>query len=335
MLINRQLPIYNNRLSTHRLSTHRLSTHRLSTPRQAPSCNFQPLPLTGLDIGIPLNIIENVFTNIHYGENIVTIKQILIQFLIGYYTYGKDRYVDALSYNEHPNYNITAEKKALYKTFTNNKVFYKLSYDIAFSLIAYLLLTQSSTYEIQSHNNIQYFNVQLLNIDAIPFILLLYSSEYYRELKRITPLVKSLYVSFMWTISTIILPAYLYEHNYNILYDVGCYIPCLLSLFATTNLADIKDVEEDTINNVKTIPVYYGIEKTKILILISLAVSSLMFGLNHHYIDRPIINSLFEIQNIGLSLIIQQTQTTPNQNQTTTQTTTQTDTKRDTKRDIN
>ena len=62
MLINRQLPIYNNRLSTHRLSTHRLSTHRLSRPRQAPSCNFQPLPLTGLDIGIPLNIIENVFT---------------------------------------------------------------------------------------------------------------------------------------------------------------------------------------------------------------------------------------------------------------------------------
>ena len=35
---------------------------------------------------------------------------------------------------------------------------------------------------------------------------------------------------------------------------------------------------------------------------------------------RPIINSLFEIQNIGLSLIVQQTQTTPNQNQTNTQT---------------
>ena len=322
MLVNHQQRIYNNpisthrlsthRLSTHQLSTHRLSTHRLSTHRQLLICNFQPLPLTGLDIGIPLNIIENVFTNIHYGENIVTIKQILIQFLIGYYTYGKDRYVDALSYNQHPNYNITAEKKALYENFNNNKVFYKLSYDIAFSLIAYLLLTQSSTYEIQSHNNIQYFNVQLLNIDAIPFILLLYSSEYYRELKRLTPLVKSLYVSFMWTISTIILPAYLYEHNYNILYDVGCYIPCILSLFATTNLADIKDVEEDTANNVKTIPVYYGIEQTKILIQISLAISSLMFGLNHHYIDRPIINSLFEIQNIGLSIIVQQIHKTHN-----------------------
>lgn len=266
--------------------------------RKTPICSFEPLPLTGLDIGIPLNIIENVFTNIHYGENIVTIKQLLIQFLIGYYTYGKDRYVDALTYNTMSNqYNITAKKKELYENFNNNKVFYKLSYDITFSLIAYLLLTQTFTYENR--------NIQILNTDAIPFMILLYSSEYYRELKSITPLAKSLYVSFMWTISTIILPGYLYEHNYNILYDIGCYLPCFLSLFATTNLADIKDVEEDTINKVKTIPVCYGVEETKKLILISLAISSLIFGLNQHYIDRPIINSLYELQNIGIALIIQ------------------------------
>ena len=266
--------------------------------RKTPICSFEPLPLTGLDIGIPLNIIENVFTNIHYGENIVTIKQLLIQFLIGYYTYGKDRYVDALAYNTMSNqYNITAKKKELYENFNNNKAFYKLSYDITFSLIAYLLLTQTFTYENR--------NIQILNTDAIPFMILLYSSEYYRELKSITPLAKSLYVSFMWTISTIILPGYLYEHNYNILYDIGCYLPCFLSLFATTNLADIKDVEEDTINKVKTIPVCYGVEETKMLILISLAISSLIFGLNQHYIDRPIINSLYELQNIGIALIIQ------------------------------
>ena len=266
--------------------------------RQKIISNLEPLPMTGLDIGIPLNIIENIFTNIHYGENIVTVKQLLIQFLIGYYTYGKDRYVDALTYNTTQNeYNISAKKKELYEKFNNNKVFYKLSYDITFSLIAYLILTQSSVYEN--------LNIQILNTGALPFLFLLYSSEYYRELKLITPLAKSLYVSFMWTISTIILPGYLYEHNYNILYDIGCYLPCFLSLFATTNLADIKDVNEDTINKVKTIPVYYGVKETKKLILISLAISSLIFGLNQHYLDRPIINSLFELQNIGIALIIQ------------------------------
>ena len=266
--------------------------------RQKIISNLEPLPMTGLDIGIPLNIIENIFTNIHYGENIVTLKQLLIQFLIGYYTYGKDRYVDALTYNTTQNeYNISAKKKELYEKFNNNKVFYKLSYDITFSLIAYLILTQSSVYEN--------LNIQILNTGALPFLFLLYSSEYYRELKLITPLAKSLYVSFMWTISTIILPGYLYEHNYNILYDIGCYLPCFLSLFATTNLADIKDVNEDTINKVKTIPVYYGVKETKKLILISLAISSLIFGLNQHYLDRPIINSLYELQNIGIALIIQ------------------------------
>ncbi len=266
--------------------------------RQKIISNLEPLPMTGLDIGIPLNIIENIFTNIHYGENIVTLKQLLIQFLIGYYTYGKDRYVDAITYNTtHNEYNIPAKKKELYEKFNNNKVFYKLSYDITFSLIAYLLLTQSYVYEN--------LNIQILNTGALPFMFLLYSSEYYRELKLITPLAKSLYVSFMWTISTIILPGYLYEHNYNILYDIGCYLPCFLSLFATTNLADIKDVDEDTINKVKTIPVCYGVEETKKLILISLSISSLIFGLNQHYLDRPIINSLYELQNIGIALIIQ------------------------------
>ena len=57
-------------------------------------------PLNGLDIGIPLNIIDNVFTNLHYGYDITTPKVILLQFLIGYYTYGKDRYKDALEYYE-------------------------------------------------------------------------------------------------------------------------------------------------------------------------------------------------------------------------------------------
>lgn len=279
----------------------RLPISRIPIKRKILTCNFEPLPLTGIDIGIPLNLIENLFTTIHYGENIVTFKQLLIQFLIGYYTYGKDRYIDAIEYKHNPKlYNITTKKENLYDTFNNNKIFYKLSYDITFSLITYLLLINTGAY------NSENTALQLLNVEAMPFLLLLYTSEYYRELKRISPFIKPTYVSLMWTVSTIILPGYLYEHNYNILYDFKCYIPCMLSLFAVTNLADVKDLEEDTINNVKTIPVVFGIERTKMLIFISLVFSSLIFGLNQHYIDRPIINSLYEIQNIGVSLITQQ-----------------------------
>ena len=52
--------------------------------------------LSGIDIGIPLNIIQNVFTKLHYGYDITTLKMVLMQFVLGYYTYGKDRYLDAL-----------------------------------------------------------------------------------------------------------------------------------------------------------------------------------------------------------------------------------------------
>ena len=54
--------------------------------------------LSGFDIGIPLNIFQNIFTNIHYGYDITTPKLIILQFLVGYYTYGKDRYSDAIEY---------------------------------------------------------------------------------------------------------------------------------------------------------------------------------------------------------------------------------------------
>ena len=52
-------------------------------------------PIVGVDVGIPLNIFQNIFTNLHYGNDITTLKIVGLQFLIGYYTYGKDRYNDA------------------------------------------------------------------------------------------------------------------------------------------------------------------------------------------------------------------------------------------------
>ena len=47
----------------------------------------------------------------------------------------------------------------------------------------------------------------------------------------------------------------------------------------------------------------FGEEKTMKIVFASLALSSLLFGINPHYIDRPIINSLFELQNAILSVV--------------------------------
>lgn len=239
-------------------------------------------PVNGFEIGIPLNMIENVFTNLHYGYDITTAKMVFLQFLIGYYTYGKDRYKDALEYFKEP---YETNKKDLYDILVKYKRTYKLTYCIAFISISCLLLFDEN------------------NIYNLPFILLLYSSEYYKDLKQTYPYMKPIYVSIMWTITTIILPCVLNDNNYSILLSPEDYLPCTLSLFAMTNLADLKDVNEDRINKIKTIPVEYGEDFTNYIVLFSLALSSIIFGLNKNYLNRPIINSLFEIQNAGVSVI--------------------------------
>ena len=233
--------------------------------------------VTGMDIGIPLNMITNIFTHLHYGYDITTTKIVLLQFLIGYYTYGKDRYKDALEYEKKP---IKTPKEDLYNSILQYRHIYKISYCIAFYLINGFLLE----------------SVNIWNM--LPISILLFSTEYYKLLKQNMACLKPFYVSFMWTFATVILPCFLHDQNYEILLDGYGYLPCALNLFALTNLADIKDIEEDTQNSIQTLPVKIGETNTTALIYASLASSSLLFGLHPHDLDRPYIHILFEIQNI-------------------------------------
>ena len=240
-------------------------------------------PAIGLDIGIPLNMLQNIFTNLHYGHDVSTTKLILLQFLIGYYTYGKDRFKDAEDNNK---YDIEVpEKKDQYDFLIKNKGFYKSSYFISSILIGSILLFDSNF------------------IYNIPFLLFLYTSEYYKELKTKYPYFKPFYISIMWTLSTVILPSVLIDHNYSILSYPLDYLPCMFNILGLSNIADIKDIEEDRQNNINTLPVKYGKEYATIFSLFFLFLSSLTFGLNENYLDRPIVNSLFEIQNAALSII--------------------------------
>jgi hypothetical protein len=240
--------------------------------------------IQGADIGIPLNIITNLFTNLHYGKEITTPYIVSLQFLIGYYTYGKDRYKDALEYESAP-YETSSTKQELYMSILKYRYISRLSYCICFYAILYSL------------------NDQLTPGQYLPIMGLLYSTEYYKQFKTNIPAFKPFYVSLLWTFATCILPCLIHDHDYSILADPYDYLPCALNLFAFTNLADIKDIEEDRINNVKTFPLLFGEDVTYMSIFFALASSSLLFGLHPHYMDRPLINSLFEVQNIVLSIL--------------------------------
>ena len=240
---------------------------------------------TGLDIGIPLNIFQNIFTNLHYGYDITTIKSVTIQFLIGYYTYTKDRYNDASTFIENP-YNVSLKKEELYNFINENSDFFKTTIPLSYAIFAYLLLYDTTT--------IAQFGLRT------PFLPFLSLNGEYQSYKKYLGEFKPLYIALMWTIATVIMPCVLYDNNYNILYYPIDYLPCFLTLFATSNIADNRDIDEDREMQINTLPVKYGIKYSNALSIFALLLSSYLLIENPNYDNRFIINSIVEVQNIAL-----------------------------------
>ena len=147
------------------------------------------------------------------------------------------------------------------------KDFYKLSYDASFIFIVFILLMDQDI------------------INNLLFIVLLYSTDYYNEIKKIGPIVKPTYIALMWTFSAAILPAIMHDHDYSILKYPMDYLPCAMTMFSSSTILDIKDIEEDKINGVRTIPSVYGLEKSQMLTIFLLGLSSLLVGLNPNYLE--------------------------------------------------
>ena len=158
--------------------------------------------LSGLDIGIPLNIFQNIFTNLHYGYDITNAKSIGLQFLVGYYTYTKDRYNDALKFIEIP-YNVSKKKEDLYYFINENLYFYKITIPFSYILFSYLLISDSI--------GIEQFIIRT------PFLPFLFINGEYQSYKKYLNEMKAIYIAFMWTIATVVMPCVLYSNDYSIL----------------------------------------------------------------------------------------------------------------------
>lgn len=257
------------------------SSHRIKKPPMMNDANL----FTGFDIGIPLNIFSNIFTNLHYGYDITSPKSVLIQFLLGYYTYGKDRYNDALEYIAEPlAYNTT--KQELYDFIYNNRDNYNITLSLSFIAIVYILLTSISNTDEIVYN--------------LPFIPLFYLNGEYKSFKPLLGEYKAIYIGVMWCLASLVLPCVLYEHNYDILNYPLDYVPCILTLFATSNFADNRDIDEDKMNGIITVPVKYGITTANIVSFIALVISSLTLIENPHFENRIWINGFVELQNFAV-----------------------------------
>lgn len=232
-------------------------------------------PLPGIEVGIPLTITQNVFTNLHYGYDITTPKILFLQFSFSYLTYGIDRFNDAFDPGE-----TNKDKQNLYKYYIENKN----------SVLITLLITYLYTCYLLGEN-----------IETIPFILVLTSTLKYKDYKVKLGPYKPLFIAIMWTLSCYVLPCVLNDNDYTCLESPLDYLPLLLTLFGSSNLVDSKDVIEDKNNNITTIPVLYGEESSNTISVIALTLSSILFLINPNYHNRDIINTIYNIQNIGLA----------------------------------
>ena len=243
--------------------------------------------LPGLELGIPLYLFEKVFTTLHYGENVEIDNIFLVECLIGMTTYGIDRYMDALDYEKNKESGTIEmyDKKKVnkYENIIENK---GIIFNILFSSYAGLVVFMAK------------------NEELLPFIPLLCSTLLYKNvLKEVLGIFKSTYIGVMWVFATIFVPCILHDHDYSILKDYECYLPALLTLVSSSNLADVTDYTEDKEKEINTIPVEYGKDIGYKFSLITIKLSSILLYEHPNFSMGLLQNGLFELNNAAIGYI--------------------------------
>ena len=88
----------------------------------------------------------------------------------------------------------------------------------------------------------------------------------------------------------------MHDHNYSSIMSPIDYMPIFISLFATSNLVDSKDIIEDKTNHINTIPVLLGEKTSNSISVLALLLAGICFAINPHFNDRPVVNWIYELQ---------------------------------------
>ena len=241
--------------------------------------NFNYNPIIGSNMGIPLNILQYIYTTTYYNENVINLELFLLQFAIGIFTYGTDRLYDAIDYNNSEfknNTNIFSIEKINYY----ENVLYNYNYNIIYIISSYIYILY----------------ILLPHINTYPLLIALTSTLDYRNLKKKFGNLKPIYIGIFWTLGCVILPCILISDDYSILTEPNIYLPSLFSMFASSNLLDIKDIDEDKNENINTIPVLYGENNAIIISHSALLISMFIFFQNENFYNNYFLSGLYELQ---------------------------------------
>ena len=233
-------------------------------------------PIIGSNLGIPLNLLQYIYINTYYQENLITFELVALQFAIGIFTYGSDRLIDALEYSDTSNYSL--DKIDFYNYLKKNKNLNIFVISLSYIYIVSLLINNQETY---------------------PILFLLTSTLGYKNFKTNYGQFKALYIGIFWTIGTVVLPSVLLSHNYDILKEPTIILPSIFNLFASSNLLDIKDVKEDKAEKIYTLPVIYGSNFAIAISHISIILAILLFYNNENFDNNIYLSLLYEAQSFG------------------------------------
>ncbi len=243
-------------------------------------------PILGSNLGIPLNILQFIFTTNYYNENIVNFELILLQIAIGIFTYGSDRLFDAYNYN----ISVTNNDKNILTSYSDDKINY----------YQYLLKNYNINLGIIFLSYFYIISLLIQDNETFPIIALLTSTLYYKDFKINFGQFKALYIGLFWTLGCVILPCVLHDHNYEILNHPLNYIPCFLTMFGSSNLLDIKDIKEDKAENIYTLPVIFGSTNSIFISHLSILISSILFAYTDNFNNNIWLSSIYELQNFGI-----------------------------------
>lgn len=235
---------------------------------------FNPLPALG--IAVPIDILSYTYTNLHYGENILTPDLLLLVGGLGVFTYNYDRILDVVN-------NINSYKNPYNKQKTTTYYLNNINYLYPSLIVLYGYLTS-------------YFNS---DENLLPFLYIINSTLGYKFLKKYFGQLKAIYIAGCWCAACQILPSIIHDNNFDIINYPLDYIPLFLTLFGYSNLADIKDIEQDKHDGIYTLPVKYGDKISRNISFFSILLASILFGLNQHYSNNLLWNNLYQFGNIG------------------------------------
>lgn len=222
----------------------------------------QYLP-TGTFVAVPLSILQSNYYHIHSGFDITTLSTLVpLNIFLAHAIYDWDRKKNLITTE------YDRRVKGLYEKTTT----------------AALILASCTLYE---ENQLK---------SLIPLLYVLYN--FYDELKSSLSILKPFLVSLFWTVAIYVIPVILQEHSLN--EDIVTPLSCFCLMSGWSNLADIKDIEEDTEKNILTPATYL---KTKNTFLLSSLLIFISFVLNNSSANYDESAMMFDIFN-SISLLV-------------------------------